>query len=61
MVTAFEVAYDYYLFHATATTRRNDFTDTERVVVWYFFLAGVFMQCGEPEVWPTPRELRRDQ
>lgn len=61
MVTAFEVAYDYYSFHATGNTRRNDFTGTERVVVWFFFLDGVLIQYGEPEVWPTPGELRRDQ
>jgi len=61
MMTAFEVAYDYYSFHATGNTRRNDFTGTERVVVWFFFLDGLLMRYGEPEVWPAPRELRRDQ
>ena len=57
MVTAFEVAYDYYSFYDTGNELRNDATGTERVVTWFFFLDGRLVKYGKPEVWPSASEL----
>lgn len=57
MVTAFEVAYNYYSFHDTGNEIRNDFTGTERVLTWFFFLDGKLIKYGKPEAWPTSAKL----
>jgi len=57
MVTAFEVAYDYYSFYDTGNELRNDATGTERVITWFFFLDGKLVKYGKPESWPTAAEL----
>tara|TARA_B100000497_G_scaffold102540_1_gene117078 strand:+ start:510 stop:875 length:366 start_codon:yes stop_codon:yes gene_type:complete len=53
MITAFEVAYDYYSFYSTGNERRNTFTGTERVVTWFFFQDGRLIRYGEPDSWPA--------
>ena len=55
---AYEVAYAYYSFAATGAERRNDFTGTERVVTWFFFLNDRLIKTGEEDAWPTEAELR---
>lgn len=57
MVTAFEVAYDYYSFYDTGNELRNDATGTERVITWFFFLDGKLVKYGKPKSWPTAAEL----
>ena len=54
---AYEVAYAYYSFAATGAERRNDFTGTERVVTWFFFLNDRLIKVGEEDSWPTEAEL----
>jgi hypothetical protein len=53
MITAFEVAYDYYSFYGTGNERRNTFTGIERVVTWFFFQDGRLIKYGEPDSWPV--------
>ena len=57
-LVAYEVAYAYYSFAATGAERRNDFTGTERVVTWFFFLNDRLIKTGEEDAWPTEAELR---
>ena len=57
-LVAYEVAYAYYSFAATGVERRNDFTGTERVVTWFFFLNDRLIKTGEVGSWPTEAELR---
>ena len=57
-LVAYEVAYAYYSFAATGAERRNDFTGTERVVTWFFFLNDRLIKTGEEDSWPTEAELR---
>ena len=57
-LAAYEVAYTYYSFAATGVERRNDFTGTERVVTWFFFLNDQLIKTGEVDSWPTEAELR---
>ena len=57
-LVAYEVAYAYYSFAATGAERRNDFTGTERVVTWFFFLNDRLIKTGEENAWPTEAELR---
>ena len=57
-LVAYEVAYAYYSFAATGAERRNDFTGTERVVTWFFFLNDRLIKTGEENLWPTEAELR---
>ena len=57
-LVAYEVAYAYYSFAATGAERRNDFTGTERVVTWFFFLNDRLIKTGEEDSWPTDAELR---
>ena len=54
---AYEVAYAYYSFAATGAERRNDFTGTERVITWFFFLNDRLIKVGEEDSWPTEAEL----
>ena len=56
-LVAYEVAYAYYSFAATGAERRNDFTGTERVVTWFFFLNDRLIKVGEEDLWPTEAEL----
>ncbi len=56
-LVAYEVAYAYYSFAATGAERRNDFTGTERVVTWFFFLNDRLIKTGEEDSWPTEAEL----
>ena len=61
-LVAYEVAYAYYSFAATGfaatgAERRNDFTGTERVVTWFFFLNDRLIKVGEEDSWPTEAEL----
>ena len=55
---AYEVAYAYYSFAATGAERRNNFTGTERVVTWFFFLNDRLIKVGEEDSWPTEAELK---
>ena len=55
---AYEVAYAYYSFAATGAERRNDFTGTERVVTWFFFLNDRLIKVGEEDSWPTEAEFK---
>ena len=48
-LVAYEVAYAYYSFAATGSEWRNDFTGTERVVTWFFFLNDRLIKVGEEE------------
>lgn len=57
-LVAYEVVYAYYSFAATGAERRNDFTGTERVVTWFFFLNDRLIKTGEEDSWPTEAELR---
>ena len=57
-LVAYEVAYAYYSFAATGAERRNDFTGTELVVTWFFFLNDRLIKTGEEDSWPTEAELR---
>ena len=57
-LVAYEVAYAYYSFAATGAERRNDFTGTERVVTWFFFLNDRLIKTGGEDAWPTEAELR---
>ena len=57
-LVAYEVVYAYYSFAATGAERRNDFTGTERVVTWFFFLNDRLIKTGEEDSWPTETELR---
>ena len=57
-LVAYEAAYAYYSFAATVAERRNDFTGTERVVTWFFFLNDRLIKTGEEDSWPTEAELR---
>ena len=57
-LVAYEVAYAYYSFAATGAEQRNDFTGTERVVTWFFFLNDRLIKTGEEDAWPTEAELR---
>ena len=56
-LVAYEVAYAYYSFAATGAERRNDFTGTERVVTWFFFLNDRLIKTGGEDSWPTEAEL----
>ena len=56
-LVAYEVAYAYYSFAATGAERRNEFTGTERVVTWFFFLNDRLIKTGEEDSWPTEAEL----
>lgn len=56
-LVAYEVAYAYYSFAATGAERRNDFTGTERVVTWFFFLNDRLIKTGVEDSWPTEAEL----
>ena len=56
-LVAYEVAYAYYSFAATGAERRNDFTGTEQVVTWFFFLNDRLIKTGEEDSWPTEAEL----
>lgn len=56
-LVAYEVAYAYYSFAATGAERRNDFTGTERVVTWFFFLNDRLIKTGEEDSWPTEAVL----
>ena len=56
-LVAYEVAYAYYSFAATGAERRNDFTGTERVVTWFFFLNDRLIKTGGEDAWPTEAEL----
>ena len=58
ILVAYEVAYAYYSFAATGAERRNDFTGTERVVTWFFFLNDRLIKTGEVDAWPTEAEIR---
>ena len=57
-LVAYEVAYAYYSFAATGAERRNDFTGTERVVTWFFFLNDRLIKVGEEDSWPSEAELK---
>ena len=57
-LVAYEVAYAYYSFAATGAERRNDFTGTERVVTWFFFLNDRLIKVGEEDSWPTEAEFK---
>jgi len=57
-LVAYEVAYAYYSFAATGAERRNDFTGTERVVTWFFFLNDRLIKVGEEDLWPSEAELK---
>ena len=56
-LVAYEVVYAYYSFAATGAERRNDFTGTERVVTWFFFLNDRLIKTGEEDSWPTEAAL----
>ena len=57
-LVAYEVAYAHYSFAATGADRRNDFTGTERVVTWFFFLNDRLIKVGEEDSWPTEAEFK---
>ena len=56
-LVAYEVACAHYSLAATGAERRNDFTGTERVVTWFFFLNDRLIKVGEEDSWPTEAEL----